>query len=74
MIVKQNPKCPFIICVLYSFLQHPGHAGNLHQYLHHTRQHPLHLCHILLHQGRAGHLDSITNVALIFFFLPSPCI
>lgn len=32
-------------------LQHPGHAGNLHQYLHHTCQHPFHLCHIFMHQG-----------------------
>ena len=36
---------------MLSFLQHPGHAGNLHQYLRHTRQHPFHLCHIFVHQG-----------------------
>lgn len=32
--------------------QHPGHAGNLHQHLHYTCQHPFHLCHIFMHQGR----------------------
>lgn len=35
--------------------QHPGHAGNLRQHLHHTCQHPFHLCHIFLHQGRHTH-------------------
>lgn len=50
------------------FLQHTSHAGNLHQYLHHTRQHPLHLCHILLHQGSAARPDTVTNFMPIFFF------
>lgn len=58
--------------------QHPGHAGNLHQHLHHTCQHPFHLCHILLHQGRrttdtpCAQFNCCLSSAFIFFPSPLP--
>ncbi len=46
-------------------LQYPGHAGNIHQYLHHSCQHPLHLCHLLLCEGKL-HLIMLLFILLHF--------
>lgn len=38
--------------LLPSFPQNNSYAWSLHQYLHCPHQHPLHLCHLFLHQSR----------------------
>lgn len=56
---------------MFSSLQHSSNAGNLHQYIHHPRQHPLHLCHILLHQGSGSQLDAKALIVCCFYFVQS---
>ncbi len=53
------------IWTLLCVLQYPGHAGNIHQYLHHSFQHPLHLCHLLLCEGKL-HLIMLLFILLHF--------
>lgn len=51
-------------------LQYSGHAGNIHQYLHHSCQHPLHLCHLLLCEGK---LRLIMLLFILLHFLLQKC-
>lgn len=48
-------------------LQYSGHAGNIHQYLHHSCQRPLHLCHLLMCEGKLC-------LIMLFFILLHKCV
>lgn len=50
--------------VFSSLPQNNTYARSLHQHLHHPHQHPLHLCHLFLHQSEKQRYLKITVIII----------